>query len=109
MAEIDVSRASNEELCKANKDLRKNLQQLDERSTGERGSIVQLRARPKPFSQAIMDAIIPANYITPKIIFMGVEDPKTHLAAFNAQMIISRETNGIHCKMFIGTFTGTTL
>jgi len=56
-----------------------------------------------------MDAIIPVNYITPKIIFMGVDDPETHLVAFNAQMIISKGTNAIHCKMFIGTFTGTTL
>jgi len=34
-AEIDVSRASNEELRKANEELRKNLQQLDECSKGE--------------------------------------------------------------------------
>ena len=56
-----------------------------------------------------MDTIIPANYITPKVGLLGVEDPETHLAAFNAQMIISRGTNDIHCKMFIGTFTDTKL
>jgi len=56
-----------------------------------------------------MDVIIPANYITLKIVFMGVEDPKSHLMAFNAQMIISGGTKAIHCKMFMGTFTGTTL
>jgi len=109
MAEIDVSRASNEELCKANEELHKNLQQLDEHSKGERDPIIQLRARPKPFSQAIMDVIIPANYITPKIVFTGVEDPESHLIAFNAQMIISRGTNAIHCKMFMGMFIGTML
>jgi len=35
MAEINVSRASSEELCKANEELCKNLQQLDECSTVE--------------------------------------------------------------------------
>ena len=109
MAKIDVSRASNEELHKANEELRKNLQQLDEQSTGKRGPIAQLRACPKPLSQAIMDALIPAKYITPKIVFTGVEDPESHLTVFNAQMVISGGINAIHCKMFMGTFTGTTL
>jgi len=99
--------ASNEELRKANEELHKNLQQLDERSIREQGLIAQLRARPKPFSQMIMDAIIPANYITPKIVFTGVEDPESHLTVFNAQMIILGGTNAIHCKMFMGTFTST--
>jgi len=56
-----------------------------------------------------MDALLLTNYITPKIVFMGVEDPKSHLTAFNAHMIISGGTNAIHCKMFMGTFTGTPL
>jgi len=56
-----------------------------------------------------MDAIIPTNYIMPKILFTGVEDHKNYLTTFNAQMIISGGTNAIHCKMFMGTFTGTTL
>jgi len=47
MAEIDASRANSEELCKANEELRKNLQQLDQRSTREWGLSAQLRARPK--------------------------------------------------------------
>lgn len=109
MAEIDVSQVSSEELHKANEELHKNLQQLDEFSTVERGPIAQLRARPKPFSQAIMGALIPANYITPKIVFMGVEDPESHLTTFNDQMIILGGTNSIHCKMFMGTFTCTTM
>jgi len=57
----------------------------------------------------IMDAIIPANYLTPKVVFTGVEYPESHLTTFNAQMIISRGTDTIHCKMFMGTFTSTTL
>jgi len=56
-----------------------------------------------------MDELVLAHYIRPKIIFTGIEDPENHLTVFNAQMIISRGTNVIHCKMFMGTFTGTTL
>jgi len=109
MAEIDVSRENREELRKANEELRKNLQHLDQRSTAERGPSVQPRARPKPFSQAIIDALIPANYITPKIVFKIVENPENHLTTFNVQMIIFGGTYAIHCKMFMGTFTSTSL
>jgi len=109
MAEIDVSRANSEELHKANEELRKSLQQLDQPSKRERGLNAPLRARPKPFSQTIMDALMPPHYIMPKIIFTGVEDHESHLMAFNAQMIISRGLDAIHCKMFMGTFTITAL
>jgi len=50
-----------------------------------------------------MDVVIPANFITPKIVFTGVKDPETYLTTFNAQMIFSRRTNVMHCKMFMGT------
>jgi len=109
MVEIDVSQARNEELCKTKEELCMSIQQLDERSTGERGPIVQLRACSKPFSLEIMDDVIPANYITPKITFIGVEDPESHLTVFNAQIIISGGIDVIHCKMFMGTLTGMTL
>jgi len=56
-----------------------------------------------------MDALVPANYITPKIMFSRGEDPGNHLTALNAQMLIYAGTYTIHCKMFMGTFTGTTL
>jgi len=109
MAEIDASRVNTEELRKANEELRKSLQQLDQRSTRELDLNAPLRARPKPFLQAIMDVLVPPHYITPKIIFTGVEDPENHLTTFNAQMIIYGGINAIHCKMFMGTFTCTTM
>jgi len=109
MAEIDASWTSNEELHKANEELHKNLQQLGELSTGERGPTIQPRARSMPYSGAIMDAVIPVIFITSKIFFTGAEDPKAHLTTFNAQMMISGGTNAMHCKMFMGTFTVTTL
>jgi len=109
MAEIDASQANSEELRKANEELRKSLQQCDQRSTRERGLNAPLRVCPKPFTQAIMDEFVSPYYITPNIIFTGVEDPENHLTAFNAQMIIYEGINVIHCKMFMGTFTGTML
>ncbi|XP_068504611.1 uncharacterized protein [Phaseolus vulgaris] len=109
MVELDASRASNEELPKANEELRKDLQQLGERSIGERGPTIQTRARLKPFSQAILDAVTLASFITPKIVFTGTEDLEAHFTTFNAQMMILGGTNTMHCKMFMGTFTGTTL
>jgi len=54
-----------------------------------------------------MDELVPPHYITPKIVFMGVEDPENHLTVFNARIIIYGGTNAVHCKMFMGT--GTTL
>ena len=61
------------------------------------------------FSQAFMDAVIPASFIMPKIVFTGTKDPKAHLTAFNAQVMISGGTDVMHCKMFMGTFTCTML
>jgi len=107
MAEIDVSCANVEELHKTNKDLHKSLEQHEQRSAREQGLNTLLRAHPKPFSQAIMDELVPPHYIMPKIVFTRVEDPENHLTTFNAQMIISGGTNAIHCKMFMGTLTET--
>jgi len=56
-----------------------------------------------------MDPIIPTNFITPKIVFTGVEDLETNLTTFNAQMMISGGPDVMHCKIFMGTFTSTTL
>jgi len=51
-----------------------------------------------------------SHYMKPKIIFFsGVKDPESHLKAFKAQMIISGGPDAIRCKMFMGTFTRTTL
>jgi len=53
MAEIDVSRVSNEELCKANEELHNNLQQLVERFAREGSLIAQLRARLNHFRRRL--------------------------------------------------------
>jgi len=56
-----------------------------------------------------MNVVILASFITPKIVFTGAEDLEAHLTTFNAQMMILGGTNVMHCKMFMGTLTGTTL
>jgi len=108
-AELDASRASNEELRKANEELHRELQWLGEHSMGEQNPTTQERTRPMSFSQAIMDVVVPINFMTPKIVFTSTEDLEAHLIAFNAQMMILGGTNTMHYKLFMGTFTGTTL
>jgi len=82
---------------------------MGERTTDERIPPLPIRARPMPFSQAIMDTVIPASFMGPKITFTGVEDPKAHITALHTQMMISRGTDAMHYKLFMGTFSGTTL
>ena len=80
--------------------------------TSRLGTFPNLSSRdnPKLFSKKIMDKPMPPHYITPKIaLFTGVEDPENHLKAFKAQMILSGGSDAIRCKMFMSTFTGTTL
>jgi len=62
-----------------------------------------------PFSQAIMDTIIPASFMVQKITFIGVEDSEAHITVFHTQMMISGGTDAMHCKLFMGTFSGTML
>jgi len=56
-----------------------------------------------------MDTVIPANFMGPNIAFTCVEDPEAHITAFHTEMMISGGTDAIHCKLFMGTFSDTTL
>ena len=97
--DLAVSQANNEELRKTNEELRMNLQHVGERATAEQAPPTLVRARPMPFSQAIMDTVIPASFMGPKVTFTGVEDPKAHMTAFHTQMMLSGGTNAMHCKI----------
>jgi len=108
-AELDVSRASNGELRKANEELRRDLQRLGKRSMGDEARQLKKGLAFMPFSQAIMDAVITTNFMTPKIVFIGTKDPEAHLTAFDAQMMISGGIDAMQCKLFMGTFIGTSL
>jgi len=52
-----------------------------------------------PFFQEIMDMVIPASFMIPKITFTGVEDLEAHITAFHTQMMISRGTDAMHSKL----------
>jgi len=63
-----------------------------------------------PFANRIMKESIPPHFIVPKVPpFIGEGDPKVHLKAFRAHMLISGGNDVIRCKMFVGTLTGTAL
>jgi len=89
---MDASRVTNDELRKTNEELRRDLQRLGERSMGEQIQPAQARTYPMPFSQAIMEVVVPTKFVTPKITFTCIEDPVAHLTTFHAQMMISGGT-----------------
>ena len=106
---VEETLRRNEELRKGNEDLRRTRQeqprQAPDVSVGKRR-----RVDPRPFSQTIMDEPIPQHIVMPKIPpFSGVEDPETHLKVFQAQMLISRGSDAVRCKLLQATFTGTAL
>lgn len=82
---------------------------MGERTIGEQSLPIPVRARPMQFSQTIMDVVIPTNFITPIITFTYTENLETHITAFHTQMMIFEGTDTMHCKLFMGTFEGTTL
>ena len=107
--EVAAFRANNAELCRANEELRRDLQQVGERATDERAPPVPLRARPMPFSRAIMNVILPTTSLGPKVSFTGVEDPEAHLTAFHTQMMLTGGSDAVYCKMLMSTLSGAVL
>jgi len=107
--DLAASQASNVKLCRTNEELRRNLQHVREREVDERALPMLVRARPMPFFQAIMDTVIPATFMGPKVTFTGVEDPESHITAFHTQMMLSEGSNTLHCKLFMSTLSGTPL
>jgi len=93
-----ASQARNEELNRINEELRKALQ---ERAVGDRSAPPSPpRSFPMPFSQEIMDSVVPANTVAVKASFTGVEDPEAHLTAFHTQMMLSGGSDAVYCKVF---------
>ena len=62
-----------------------------------------------PFSQEIMDSVVPANTVVVKASFTGVEDLEAHLTAFHTQMMLSGGSDAVYCKVFMSTLSGTAL
>jgi len=105
-----ASQASNEELNRINKELRKVLNEREERAVGDRSTPPSPpRSFPMPFTQEIMDSAVPANTVAVKASFTVVEDPEAHFTAFHTQMMLSGGTDVVYCKVFMSTLSGTAL
>jgi len=82
--DIAASQARNEELCRANKELRREMRNHPgNREAEDRKCFTPPREFPMPFSQFIMEAVIPPTFVGPKVTFTGMEDPEAHLTAFH--------------------------
>ena len=105
--DLDASHERNEELHRVNEELRQGLRN-DQRRYGhdEMENHSPPREFSTPFSQEIRDAVIPNTFAGPKVIFTGMEDPETHLAAFHTQMVLVGGSDAAKCKLFMSTLTG---
>ncbi|XP_068498326.1 uncharacterized protein [Phaseolus vulgaris] len=110
-ADLAASQSRNEELDRVSEELRKALQAHKERAAEERVASLSSPPRtfPMPFSSEIMSAVVPPNLVGVKALFTGVEDPETHLTAFHTQMMLSRGSDAVYCKLFRSTLSGIAL
>jgi len=99
-----ASQARNEELNRVNEELRKALQEWEERAVGDRSAPPSPpRSIPMPFSQEIMDSVVPANTVAVKASFTVAVVPA------NTQMMLSGGSDAVYCKVFMNTLSGTAL
>jgi len=64
------------------------------------------REFPMPFSQSIMEVVIPPTFVGPKVTFTGMEDPEAHLTTFHTQMMLVSGSDAVRCKLFMSTLAG---
>ncbi|XP_068475029.1 filament-like plant protein 1 [Phaseolus vulgaris] len=106
-ADREASHERNEMLHRINEELRRGLRNnRGQREHDETENHSPPREVSTPFSQEILDAVIPNTFARPKVIFTGMEDPETHLAAFHTQMGLVGSTDAAKCKLFMSTLTG---
>ena len=83
-ADLEASHVRNEELHRINEELRRGLRNnRGQREHDEMENLTPPREFSTPFSQEILDAVIPNTFAGPKVIFIGMEDPEAHLSAFH--------------------------
>ena len=105
-----MSRTTNEELRQLNEELHRDLQtQAGEREKEDQEPTTPPREFPMPFSQAIMDAVIPATFVGPKVTFTGMEDPEAHLTTFHTQMMLVGGSDAVRSKLFMSTLVETAM
>jgi len=100
-ADLTASNARNDELHRANEELRRGWRDVDEPETA-----TPPREFSTPFSQAILETAIPNTFIGPKETFTWMKDPKAHLIAFHTQMMLVGGSDAVRCKIFMSTLTG---
>jgi len=108
-ADLAASLTANEELRRSNEELRRDLQNQEGESEEDQEPVTPPREFPMPFSQAIMDAVIPATFVGSKVAFTGTEDPEAHLTAFHTQMMLVGGSDAVRFKLFMSTLVGTAM
>ena len=79
-----ASQATSEELRRLNEELHRDLQtHTTEREGADQKPMTPPREFLTPFSPEIVDAVIPATLVRPKVTFIGMEDLEAHLTAFH--------------------------
>jgi len=97
----------NEERCHANDELRRGMCiHPRNREAEDRECFTPPKEFPMPFSQSIMEAVIPPTFVGPKVTFIGMEDPEAHLTAFHTQMMLVGDFDAVRCKLFMSTLVG---
>ena len=105
--DLAVWQARNEELCRANEELRRGLHNHPgSREAEDREFFTPPGEFAMAFSQSIMEAVIPHTFVGPKVTFTGMEDPEAHLTAFHTQMMLVGSSDAVRCKLFMSTLTG---
>jgi len=90
-----------------NEELRRGLgNNQGQRHLDETERLTPPREFSTPFSQEILEAMIPNTFVEPKVIFTGMEDPEAHLTAFHTQMVLVGGSDAVRCKLFMSTLTG---
>jgi len=100
-ADLAASQARNDELHRANEELRRGWCDVDEPEAA-----TPPREFTTPFSQAILESAIPNMFTGPKVTFTGMEDLEAHLTAFHTQMMLVGGSDAVRCKLFMSTLTG---
>lgn len=100
-ADLPASQARNDELHRANEELRRGWRGGDEPEAA-----CPPREFTTPFSQAILETAITNTFTGPKVTFTGMEDPEAHLTAFHSQMLLVGGSDAVRCKLFMSTLTG---
>ena len=105
-----TSWATNEELHLSNEELRRDMQnQASGREEGDREPATPPREFSMPFSQEIMNVVIPTTFVGPKVTLTGTGDSEAYLTTFHTQMMLVGGFDAVRCKLFMSTLVGTAM